>query len=89
MRTRKLACPLTNHRMKLQTEYFEKSVKKSLPKWLNKLQKWNNNNLYKQTHPTDQSYSSKYDNHTTNTNTKKDKAIKAEMKMDRLLVPHV
>ena len=41
MRTRKLTCPLTNHRIQLQKEYFEKSVKKSLPKWLNRLEKWN------------------------------------------------
>ena len=88
MRTRKLTCPLSNHRMKLQTEYFEKSVKKSLPKWLNQLQKWNDNNLHRQAHPTDDNYSSKNDNQSIITKTQNDKHTKMGMKMDRLFVPH-
>ena len=43
MRTRKLTCPLSDHRKQLETEYFEKSVKKCLPKWLCKLRKWEEN----------------------------------------------
>ena len=40
MRTRKLTCPLSAHRKQLEVEYFEKSVKKCLPKWLYKLRQW-------------------------------------------------
>ena len=43
MRTRKLTCPLSAHRKQLETEYFEKSVKKYLPNWLCKLRKWEEN----------------------------------------------
>ena len=44
MRTRKLTCPLPLRRIQLQTDYFEKSVKKSVPRWLNRLQQWDENN---------------------------------------------
>ena len=47
MRTRKLTCPIPVLRMQLQAEYFDKSVKKSVPRWLKELQQWNNNNLHK------------------------------------------
>ena len=40
MRTRRLTCPLSAHRKQLETEYFEKSVKKTIPKWFNKLRQW-------------------------------------------------
>ena len=43
MRTRRLTCPLSAHRKQLESEYFEKSVKRSLPKWLNKLRQWEEN----------------------------------------------
>ena len=44
MRTRKLTCPLPLRRIQLQTDYFEKSVKKSVPRWLNRLQQWDESN---------------------------------------------
>ena len=43
MRTRRLACPLPAHRKQLETEYFEKSVKKTIPRWFNKLRQWQEN----------------------------------------------
>merc|ERR1711944_11369 len=43
MRTRRLTCPLPAHRKQLETEYFEKSVKKTIPRWFNKLRQWQEN----------------------------------------------
>ena len=44
MRTRKLTCPLPLRRLHLENKYFEKSVKRSLPQWMDQLQKWEENN---------------------------------------------
>ena len=43
MRTRRLTCPLPAHRKQLETKYFEKSVKKNIPRWFNKLRQWQEN----------------------------------------------
>ena len=49
MRTRKLTCPLPLRRLHLENKYFEKSVKRSLPQWIDQLQKWEeNNSLHKE-----------------------------------------
>ena len=88
MRTRKLTCPLPVRRMQLQTEYFEKSVKKSVPKWVRRMHKWGENNSRKEENNLDlnianidQPYCSKNNsNQTTN-------GEKRNNEMDTLMVP--
>ena len=78
MRTRKLTCPIPVRRMQLQAEYFDKSVKKSVPRWLKQLQHWNNNNLHKITNSATTHLSDLPMNENSD---------KVEIEMDTLMIP--
>ena len=88
MRTRKLTCPLPVRRMQLQSEYFEKSVKKSVPKWLRRMQQWGENNSRKEIHNPDLNIANiDTSNYSANNSIQTTNIEKREPQMDTLMVP--
>ena len=88
MRTRRLTCPIPIRRIHLQTEYFEKSVKKSLPRWLNRMQQWNDNNSQMKEHRMDRNIPDIDVSYVViNSNQKNKNSRNEEIKMDTLIVP--
>ena len=85
MRTRKLTCPLPVRRMQLQSEYFEKSVKKSVPKWLRRMQQWGESNSRKEINR--HNLNIETSNHSLDNSLQTENIEKIEPKMDTLMVP--